>query len=194
MRSLRRGLSFLKKWHKWPRVPGGSASKESACNVGDLVLIPEFGWSPGEGNGYPLQYPCLENSMDCRVHRVAKTQIKQQLSFHFTNKLTYKLETALWISKTSLWLPLEKCWGRDTLGAWDKPTRLSCLTLCDSMDCGPTGPSIHGIFQVRILEWVAISCPRGSSWPRGWTCFSCVSCTGRWIVYYSATWEAHIYS
>ena len=44
--------------------PGGSDSKESACNVGDLGSISESGRSPGEGNGYPLQYSCLENSMD----------------------------------------------------------------------------------------------------------------------------------
>ena len=45
----------------------------------------------------------------------------------------------------------------------------SCLTLCDPMDCSPPGSSIHGIFQARILEWVAISFSRGSSWPRNWT-------------------------
>ena len=44
--------------------PGGSAGKESACNVGDLGLIPGLGRSPGEGNGNPLQYSCLENPMD----------------------------------------------------------------------------------------------------------------------------------
>ena len=42
----------------------GSAGKESACDVGDLSLIPGLGRSPGEGNGYPLQYSGLENSMD----------------------------------------------------------------------------------------------------------------------------------
>ena len=46
--------------------PGGSDGKESALNVGDLGLIPGWGRSPGEGNGSPLQYPCLENSMDKR--------------------------------------------------------------------------------------------------------------------------------
>ena len=44
--------------------PGSSESKESACNAGDLGLIPGLGRSPGEGNGNPLQYCCLENSMD----------------------------------------------------------------------------------------------------------------------------------
>jgi len=54
--------------------PGGSAGKESACNAGDLGLVPGLGRSPGEGIGYPLQYSGLENSMDCIVHAVAKSQ------------------------------------------------------------------------------------------------------------------------
>ena len=45
----------------------------------------------------------------------------------------------------------------------------SCPTLRDRMDCSPPGSSIHGIFQARILEWVAISYSRGSSWAREWT-------------------------
>ena len=44
--------------------PGGSAGKESACNAGDPGWIPGSGRSPGEGNGNPLQYSCLENPMD----------------------------------------------------------------------------------------------------------------------------------
>ena len=44
--------------------PGGSDGKESACNVGDQTSVPGSGRSSGEGNGYPLQYSCLENSMD----------------------------------------------------------------------------------------------------------------------------------
>ena len=44
--------------------PGGSDGEESACNAEDLALIPGSGRSPGEGNGYPLQYSCLENSID----------------------------------------------------------------------------------------------------------------------------------
>ena len=47
--------------------PGGSDGKESACDAGDLGLIPGLGKSPGEGKGYPLQYSGLENSMDCIV-------------------------------------------------------------------------------------------------------------------------------
>ena len=44
--------------------PGGSHSKESTCSARDTDLIPGLGKSPGEGNGYPLQYSCLENPMD----------------------------------------------------------------------------------------------------------------------------------
>ena len=59
--------------------PGGSDSKESACNAGDSGSIPESGRSPGEGKGNPLQYSCLENPMDrgiwwATVHGVTKSQ------------------------------------------------------------------------------------------------------------------------
>ena len=54
--------------------PGGSGGKEFACSVGDLGLIPGLGRRPGEEKSYPLQYCGLENSMDCIVHRVAKSR------------------------------------------------------------------------------------------------------------------------
>ena len=50
----------------------------------------------------------------------------------------------------------------------------SCPTLCDSMDCSLPGFSVHGIFQARVLEWVAISFSRGSSQPRNRTRVSCI--------------------
>ena len=54
--------------------PGGSAGKESTRNAGDLGSIPGLGRAPGEGKGYPLQHPGLENSMDCIAHGVAKSR------------------------------------------------------------------------------------------------------------------------
>ena len=54
--------------------PGSSAGKESVCNAEDPGLIPGSGRSAGEGNGNPLQYCGLENSMDCIVHGFAKSQ------------------------------------------------------------------------------------------------------------------------
>ena len=65
--------------------PCGSAGKESACNAGDLGLISGLGRSAGEGKGYPLQYSGLENSMDCIVHRVIKSQTRLS-NFHFGYK------------------------------------------------------------------------------------------------------------
>ena len=64
--------------HEYACFPNGSEGKESACNVADLGLIPGWGRSPGEGNGYPFQYSCLKNSMDrgvwrAAVHGVAKS-------------------------------------------------------------------------------------------------------------------------
>ena len=63
--------------------PCGSAGKKSTCNVGDQGLIPGLGRLPGEGTAYPLQYAGLENSMDCIVHGVAKSQTLLS-DFHLT--------------------------------------------------------------------------------------------------------------
>ena len=60
------------------------------------------------------------------------------------------------------------------------------------MDCNPPGSSIHGIFQARILEWVAISSSRRSSPPRDWIQASCIPCISRWILYHYITWETQL--
>ena len=62
--------------------PDNSVGKESACNARDLGSIPGLGRSPAEGKGYPFHYSGLENSMDCIVHEVAKSQT-QLSDFHF---------------------------------------------------------------------------------------------------------------
>ena len=71
----------------------GSAGKESASNAGNLGLIPGLGRAPGEGKGYPLQYSGLENSVDCIVHGVAKSQTGlsdfHTIIFFFPHILTY---------------------------------------------------------------------------------------------------------
>ena len=73
--------------------PGGSEDKASACNAGDPGSIPGLRRSPGEGNGNPLQYSCLENPMDwgawwATVHRVTKsrTWLSDFTSLHLTSK------------------------------------------------------------------------------------------------------------
>ena len=70
--------------------PGGSAGREAACNVGDLGSIPGLGQFPEEGNGYPLQYSGLENSMDCIVHGVTKSGHNwATFTFHFFTGVFY---------------------------------------------------------------------------------------------------------
>ena len=65
-------------------------------------------------------------------------------------------------------------WIRNTYESISSVTQ-SCRTLCDPMDCSPSGSSVHGIFQARILEWVAISFFRGSFQPRNLTQVSCIA-------------------
>ena len=103
----------MKKWAHKPNIhrdflksegyPGGSDSKETACDAGDMGFIPESGRSPGEENGYPLQYSCLGNSMDrgawrAIVLRVAKNRMRLndfQVFFFFT--FTEKLHTEIFL-------------------------------------------------------------------------------------------------
>ena len=82
--------------------PGDSDSKESTCSVRNLGLIPLSGRSPGEGNGYQLQYSCLENSMDrgawrATIHRVTKsrTRLRNTHNFLWINSLFPKLNQKL---------------------------------------------------------------------------------------------------
>ena len=103
----------------------------------DAGSSPGSGRSPGEGNGNPLQYSCLENPMDrgaCWVTVHGVTKSGRRLITH----------------------PSYLCCCCCSVAQ-------SCLTLCDSMDCNPTGSSDHGIFQARILQWVAIPFSRESS-------------------------------
>ena len=141
--------------------PDGSAGKESACNVGDL------GWEdplekgaathssiwPGEFHG--LYSPWVTKSW---------TRLS---SFHFTS-LFFCFFPDHYLEVELLGYRRDAC------------TQL-CLTLCNPMDCSPPGSFVPGIFQERIMEWVAISFSRGSSPPRDQTC---VSFIGRQILYH----------
>ena len=81
--------------------PCSSVGKESACNVGDLGSIPGLGRSPGEGNGNPLQYSCLENPMDrgarqATVHGVARAGYDLATKPQTKWKIAYK-NRSFWI-------------------------------------------------------------------------------------------------
>ena len=95
--------------------PNGSAGKESACKVGDLGLIPGLGWSPGEGQGYPLQYPGLENSRECTVCGATKSwTLLSDFHFHF-----YRVWNA-----QAFW-QLEKNWR---WARWSSSSATCCLS------------------------------------------------------------------
>ena len=66
---------------------------------------------------------------------------------------------------------------------------LSHVALCNPMNCSPPGSPVHGIFQMRILDWVTISYSRGSSWLKDQTHISCVFCIGRKVLYYCTIWK-----
>ena len=106
-------------------LPCGSAGKESACNAGDLVSIPGFGRSPGEGKGYPLQYSGLENSMDWIVHGVAKSQTWLS-NFHFP--ITMRVQWTFFppSGRRYPWMSFSKC--RATGQGWQLSV---CLVLWD---------------------------------------------------------------
>ena len=102
------------------RLPWWLRGKASACNTGDLGLIPGSGRSPEEGNGNPLRYSCLENPMDGEPgshspwgHKELGTT--ERLHFHVHIKWYLVLVAQ------------------------------SSLTLCNLMDCSPPGSSVHGI-------------------------------------------------
>ena len=75
----------------------------------------------------------------------------------------------------------EKIWGQSEEAYTDKQLSCNvsvtqlCQTLCNHMDCSPSGSSVHGILQARTLEWVAIPFSRGSSQPRDWNWLSCIA-------------------
>ena len=89
--------------------------------------------------------------------------------------------------KRSLWK--KKCWSQAPAASETCTTVFALLLFSPSVvsDSGAPGFSAHGILQARILEWVAFSFSRGSSWPRDWTQVSCFA--GREILYLSATTE-----
>ena len=80
----------------------------------------------------------------------------------------------------------------EAFSPWRRKAKVpqSCLTLGDPMDCSPPGSSGHWILQARILQWVAIPFPRGSSWPRNWTQVSCTA--GRFFTIWTIILTQHL--
>ena len=79
------------------------------------------------------------------------------------------------ITFTAASFPLKECWGSPSVDSPVLSVAQSGPTLCDPMDYSPTGSSVHGILQARMLEWIAMPFSRGSSQPRDRTWVSCIA-------------------
>ena len=125
--------------------PGGLEVKVSACNAGDLGSIPGSGRSPGEGNGNPLQYSCLENLMDggawwATVHGVAESDTTERLQFSLRLVITFLSRSKrLLIS----WLQLPSA-------VILEPPKLS-LSLCPLFSERSRDPEKNGIWNFQFL-------------------------------------------
>ena len=116
---------------------------------GNNVLV---SWATGEGNGNPVQYSCLENSMD---RGACQTTVHAAAESDTTEQLTHILGCACACAKSLQ----------------------SCPTPCDPVAYSPSGSSVHGILQTGILEWATMP-----SRSRDHTGASCAFCVGRWIL------------
>ena len=151
--------------------PCDSAGKEPSCNAGDLGLIPCLGRYPGEGKGYPLQYSGLENSMNCIVHRVAKSRTRSKdfhslihvskrsyLDFCIPNCRKWKFHVLiLLVLYLFIYFSWRTVFANAAFGGKKKSfysmsrmvkfclRAMSCLTLCDPVDYSPPGSSVHEI-------------------------------------------------
>ena len=121
--------------------PGASDGKESACDVGDLGSVCGLGRSPGEGNGYPLQYFCLESPIDRSAWQATAHGVRVRHD---------------WVTKHT---HMHICSAPQAVPDTDTTTTTkslqSCTTLCDPIDGSPPGSPVPGILQATVLEWVA---------------------------------------
>ena len=96
-------------------------------------------------------------------------------------------------------IEMKSCWVKECSNVRLTPFSISVVTvcvlsgfrLCNPLDWSPSGSSVCGISQARLLEWVAIFFSRESSWPRDWTHVPGVSCLAGGFYTTSTTWEAH---
>ena len=111
-------------------LPGGSDGKESVCNAGDPGLILGSGRSPGEGNGNPLQYSCLENPMNrgawrAIVDKVTKSQTRlSNWHFHFFVLILFSSLSTFYIWDMYKFVN----WNIESLSNLHSPIRVKCLS------------------------------------------------------------------
>ena len=146
--------------------------------------------------GWGWESQCVKEMEPCSTNGGAaatssgKMKVKGSLLLHSSQgpcMLASDKQKVYWILKRFL-----SCFWLWLISLCMRAQLLSHVQLFVTTWTGPTGSSVLGILQARILEWVAISSFRGSSWPRDQTYVSCSSCCGRQIPYHWAIWEAWI--
>ena len=110
----------------------------------------------------------LCNPMDYTVYGILQARILEWEAIPFSRRSSQSRE---WMQVSCTAGRFYTIWATREVGTFYVLCLVaqSCQTLCYPMDCSPPGSSVHGIFQARILEWVASSFSRRSSWPRDWT-------------------------
>ena len=155
--------------------------------MGDLGSIPGLGRSPGGEHGNPRRYPCLENPQDrgawwATVHAVAKSWTRlSNFTLQFPIRHLQKI-VILHLQKILILYSTSKLQLKYELSHF---SHIQLFATC--MDQSPPWLwsmeiSAFGILQARILEWIAISSSRSSSWPGNLALISYVSCIGKWIL------------
>ena len=132
------------------------------------------------------------------VEVIAKSPVNMNVTISLLPTCMFQFPIRFHLQNTSLPTKLVKMsrWqqqsikpSRKFLWAWHACCYFSRVQLCNNTDCSLPGSSVHGVLQARILECVAISSSRESSWPGNRTCAS-YFCVGRQAFYTSMTWEA----
>ena len=140
-------------------------------------LLLKYAFSPINIRFSHVTYFSLWNESECDTCHILASVLKESLLELPLFFALYRQSGLLQMMSTSSCLGFRR-------GEILHVCTLSCLPLCNSMDCSLPGSSVHRIFQARILEWVAISFSRGSSQLRNQTRVSCISSIGRQILYH----------
>ena len=186
----------------WMEEPGRLQSMRS-LRVGHnwATSLWLFTFIIGEGNGNPLQCSCLQNPRErgawwAAVYGVTQSQTWLKWLSGSSSSSDLKTNPFFVHSSPTSAAEFEESESSGGRGArylqfFKGPMMCdhSCPTLFNRMDCSPPGSFVHGIFQIRILEWVAISSPRGSSHPKDGTRVPLISSIGRQILYHCITRE-----
>ena len=167
------------------------------CPPGDVCRMEGWECSPNPAPPWST-LSALTGRAACSPLFLGKVQCRGTDDTRKVDFITSNENSRLWSSQKSLWWIFDRSPHPNTmpsalhiLGDLCMLSRFSHVRLfVTPMDCSLPGSSVHGIFQARILEWVAMPSSRGSSWARDQTCISYVACIGRQVFTTSATWEA----